>query len=72
MIVSIKKDDDSVVDYDISKIKDDDMKKNASVVITKVGQLEVISEALRFAIDGHRIGLEKTLSDCSEAIVVDK
>ena len=72
MIVSIKKDDDTVVDYDISKIKDDDIKKTASVVIAKVGQLEVISEALRFAIDGHRIGLEKTLSDCSEAIVVDK
>ena len=72
MIVSIKKDDDSVVDYDISKIKDDDIKKTASVVIAKVGQLEVISEALRFAIDGHRIGLEKTLSDCSEAVVADK
>jgi len=72
MIVSIKKDDDTVVDYDINKIKNDDMKKTASVVITKVGQLEVISEALRFAIDGHRIGLEKTLSDCSEAIVADK
>tara|TARA_R100000742_G_C4232888_1_gene54089 strand:- start:297 stop:515 length:219 start_codon:yes stop_codon:yes gene_type:complete len=72
MIVSIKKDDDNVVDYDISKIKDDDIKKTASVVIAKVGQLEVISEALRFAIDGHRIGLEKTLSDCSEAVVADK
>jgi len=72
MIVSIKKDDDTVVDYDINKIKNDDMKKTAAVVITKVGQLEVISEALRFAIDGHRIGLEKTLSDCSEAIVADK
>ena len=58
MIVSIK--------------KDDDIKKTTSVVITKVGQLEVMSEALRFAIDGHRIGLEKTLSDCSEAIVADK
>ena len=72
MIVSIKKDDDTVVDYDINKIKNDDMKKTASVVITKVGQLEVISEALRFAIDGHRIGLEKTLSECSEAVVADK
>jgi hypothetical protein len=72
MIVSIKKDDDTVVDYDINKIKNDDMKKTASVVITKVGQLEVISEALRFAIDGHRIGLEKTLSNCDEAIVADK
>ena len=72
MIVSIKKDDDSVVDYDISKIKDDDIKKTASVVIAKVGQLEVISEALRFAIDGHRIGLEKTLSKCDEAVVADE
>ena len=72
MIVSIKKDDGAVVDYDISNIKDDDIKKTTSVVITKVGQLEVISEALRFAIDGHRIGLEKTLSDCSEAVVADK
>ena len=72
MIVSIKKDDDRVVDYDISKIKVDDIKKTASVVIAKVGQLEVISEALRFAIDGHRIGLEKTLSNCDEAIVADK
>ena len=72
MIVSIKKDDGAVVDYDISNIKDDDIKKTTSVVITKVGQLEVLSEALRFAIDGHRIGLEKTLSDCSEAVVADK
>ena len=36
MIVSIKKDDD-VLDYDLSKIKDDDAKRDASIIVTKVG-----------------------------------
>ena len=72
MIVSIKK-DDNVLDYDLSKIKDDEARRNSSIIVTKVGHLETISEAIRFAIDGHRLGLEKTLDKCEEALVpIDK
>ena len=70
MIVSIKNKDSEVIDYDINKIDDKSIKLNASVGIQKVGTLEVITEALRFAIDGHRSGLEKLLQDAPEAIVV--
>ena len=71
MIVSIKKDDD-VLDYDLSKIKDDDAKRDARIIVTKVGNLETHSEAIRFAIDGHRLQLEKILGDCSEALMTEK
>ena len=72
MIVSIKNKDSEVIDYDINKIDDKSIKLNASVGIQKVGTLEVITEALRFAIDGHRSGLEKLLRDAPEAIVATK
>ena len=71
MIVSIKNKDSEVIDYDIYKIDDKSIKLIASVGIQKVGTLEVITEALRFAIDGHRSGLEKLLQNSPEAVVAN-
>jgi len=71
MVVSIKK-DDNVLTYDISKIKDDEARITSSVTVTKVNTLETLNEAVRFAIDGHRLQLEKILGDCSEALVTEK
>lgn len=71
MIVSIKNKDGEVLDYDISKIEDKSVKINASVGIQKVGTLEVVNEALRFAIDGHRVSLEKLLQNSPEAVVAN-
>jgi hypothetical protein len=68
MIITIKN-DDGVMSYDVTKIKDDGMRANANVTITKVSQLEVITEALNFASATHRGNLETLLKDTPEAVV---
>tara|TARA_R110002124_G_scaffold101979_1_gene249802 strand:+ start:348 stop:602 length:255 start_codon:yes stop_codon:yes gene_type:complete len=68
MIITIKN-DDGVTSYDVTKIKDDGMRANANVTITKVSQLEVITEALNFASATHRGNLETLLKDTPEAVV---
>jgi|TARA_R110000796_G_scaffold178065_1_gene294836 hypothetical protein len=68
MIITIKN-DEGVMSYDVTKIKDDGMRANANVTITKVSQLEVITEALNFASATHRGNLETLLKDTPEAVV---
>ena len=68
MIITIKNDED-VMSYDVTKIKDDGMRANANVTISKVSQLEVITEALNFASATHRGNLETLLKDTPEAVV---
>lgn len=68
MIITIKN-DDGVTSYDVTKIKDDGMRANANVTISKVSQLEVITEALNFASATHRGNLETLLKDTPEAVV---
>ena len=68
MIITIKN-DDGVMSYDVTKIKDDGMRANANVTISKVSQLEVITEALNFASATHRGNLETLLKDTPEAVV---
>tara|TARA_R110002126_G_scaffold194147_1_gene342323 strand:+ start:1099 stop:1353 length:255 start_codon:yes stop_codon:yes gene_type:complete len=68
MIITIKN-DDGVTSYDVTKIEDDGMRANANVTISKVSQLEVITEALNFASATHRGNLETLLKDTPEAVV---
>ena len=68
MIITIKN-DDGVMSYDVTKIEDDSMRANANVTISKVSQLEVITEALNFASATHRGNLETLLKDTPEAVV---
>tara|TARA_R110000868_G_scaffold397847_1_gene670754 strand:- start:15 stop:269 length:255 start_codon:yes stop_codon:yes gene_type:complete len=68
MIITIKN-DDGVTSYDVTKIEDDSMRANANVTISKVSQLEVITEALNFASATHRGNLETLLKDTPEAVV---
>jgi hypothetical protein len=68
MIITIKNDED-VMSYDVTKIKDDGIRANANVTISKVSQLEVITEALNFASATHRGNLETLLKDTPEAVV---
>tara|TARA_R100001369_G_scaffold1954_1_gene6267 strand:+ start:995 stop:1252 length:258 start_codon:yes stop_codon:yes gene_type:complete len=68
MIVSITNDDQTTA-FDISNIADEQVKQEATVIVQKVGNLQVIIEALDFASRTHRTGLEELLKGCDEAIV---
>ena len=68
MIISIKS-DDRITSYDVNNIGDDGVKQEATVIVQKVGNLQVIIEALDFASRTHRANLEELLKDRDEAIV---
>jgi len=68
MIISIKNDDGEAV-YDVSKIKDDQKRAGANVSISKIGTLNVLTEALNYASQGHQSNLETVLRESPEAIV---
>ena len=68
MIITITN-DEGIISYDVNTIKDDGMRANASVMISKVSQIEVITEALNFASATHRGNLETLLKDAPEAVV---
>ena len=68
MIITITNDSGETL-YDVNKIKDDNKKQEAIIIINKAGQLQVVVEALDFAARTHRINLEKLLEDCKEAVI---
>ena len=68
MIITINNDDDSTA-FDVNNISDDSIKQEATVIVQKVGNLQVIIEALDFASRTHRANLEELLKDREEAIV---
>ena len=68
MIITINN-DDSNNSYDVNNISDDKVKQEATVIVQKVGNLQVIIEALDFASRTHRANLEELLKDREEAIV---
>ena len=68
MIITIKKDDGENV-YNVNEIADEAKKGEARVIITKVGTLETLSEAINFASATHRANLEKLLEGCEEALI---
>lgn len=68
MIITINN-DDGTTNFDVNNITDDAVKQEATVIVQKVGNLQVIIEALDFASRTHRANLEGLLKDRDEAIV---
>jgi ribonuclease PH len=68
MIVTINNNDGTTT-YDVSKVEDENIRTQATIIINKVGQLEVILEALNFTSTTHRANLEALLKDCPESLV---
>jgi len=68
MIISINN-DDGTTSYDVNNISDDGVKQEATVIVQKVGNLQIIIEALDFASRAHRGNLESLLVEREEAIV---
>jgi len=66
MIVTIKNDDGEFL-FDINKIDDEQKKQEATVIVQKVGNLQITIEALDFASRTHRANLEQLLMSCEEA-----
>ena len=69
MIITIVDKEGVETNYDINTISDDGIKQEATVIVQKVGNLQVIIEALDFASRTHRANLEELLKDRDEAIV---
>ena len=68
MIITVKKETGEIV-YDITKITDEAKQGEARVIISKVGNLDTVTEALSFASATHRANLEKLLEDSPESVV---
>jgi hypothetical protein len=68
MIITIKN-EEGETNFDINNISDDVVKQEATVIVQKVGNLQVIIEALDFASRAHRSNLEALLKDREEAIL---
>jgi len=68
MIITINNDDGNT-SFDVNNISDDSVKQEATVIVQKVGNLQVVIEALDFASRTHRANLEELLKDRDEAIV---
>ena len=68
MIITIKKEDGEYV-YDVSKIEDAQRKAGANVSISKIGTLNILTEALNYASQGHQNNLEAVLKESPEAVV---
>ena len=71
MIVTINNENGTTT-YDVSKVEDENIRTKATVMINKVGQLEVLAEALNFTSSTHRANLEALLKDCPESLVENK
>ena len=68
MIITITN-EDVVTNFDVNNISDDAVKQEATVIVQKVGNLQIIIEALDFASRTHRGNLEDLLKSRDEAIV---
>ena len=68
MLITINN-DDGTINYDVNNISDNAVKQEATVIVQKVGNLQVIIEALDFASRTHRANLEELLKGREEAIV---
>jgi len=68
MLITINN-DDGTTNFDVNNISDDAVKQEATVIVQKVGNLQVVIEALDFASRTHRANLEELLNGRDEAIV---
>jgi len=69
MIITIRNDEGIETQFDVNKIEDEQKKQEATVIVQKVGNIQVIIEALDFASRTHRANLEQLLLSCDEAKV---
>ena len=69
MIITINNEEGETL-FDVNKITDDAVKQEATVIVQKVGNLQIIIEALDFASRTHRSNLEELLKGRDEAIFV--
>tara|TARA_B100001939_G_scaffold6498_1_gene6029 strand:- start:2214 stop:2462 length:249 start_codon:yes stop_codon:yes gene_type:complete len=67
MVITIRNDEGVETNFDINLIGDEQKKQEATVIVQKVGNLQVTIEALDFASRTHRANLEKLLLECDEA-----
>jgi|TARA_R100001463_G_C3372189_1_gene204504 hypothetical protein len=70
MIITIKN-DSGETNYDTDKIESEAKAREAAIIVSKTGTLEVIIEALSFTSQTHRSNLEKLLSDSPESKIVE-
>ena len=68
MIITIQT-EDGTLQYDVSKITDSNTRVQAKTLISKVGTLDVVSEALTYASATHRGSLETLLKANEDALV---
>ena len=68
MIITITN-EDMITNFDVNNISDNAVKQEATVIVQKVGNLQIIIEALDFASRTHRGNLEELLKSRDEAIV---
>ena len=68
MIITIKN-EDGETHFDTNNITDDVVKNKATVIVQKVGSLQVTIEALDFASRAYRGNLEALLKERDEAII---
>jgi hypothetical protein len=68
MIITINN-DDGTTNFNVNNISDEAVKQEATVIVQKVGNLQVVIEALDFASRTHRANLEELLKGRDEAIV---
>ena len=68
MIITIKNDEGVTTNFDINLISDEQKKQEATVIVQKVGNLQVTIEALDFASRTHRANLAQLLVGCDEAV----
>ena len=68
MLITINN-DDGTINYDVNNISDNAVKQEATVIVQKVSNLQVVIEALDFASRTHRANLEELLKGRDEAIV---
>ena len=72
MIITIRNDEGVETNFDIDLIDDEEVKQEATVIVQKVGNLQVTIEALDFASRTHRANLEQLRGARQEAIVEPK
>ena len=68
MLITINN-DEGTTNFNVNNISDDAVKQEATVIVQKVGNLQVIIEALDFASRTHRANLEELLKGRDESIV---
>ena len=68
MVITIKKDNGETI-YNVNEISNEAKQSEAKIIISKVGTLETLIEAINFASATHRANLEKLLEGCEEALI---